>query len=82
MFFRKKAKAAAPPPEPAPAPAPLTPAYGPLGEPDLRGLGRLLWRKKTLILGVTLCAAGAAFVIVNAITPRFRSESRLLLEAR
>ena len=82
MFFRKKAKAAAPPPEPAPAPAPLTPAYGPLGEPDLRGLGRLLWRKKTLILGVTLCAAGAAFVIVNAITPRFRSESRLLLESR
>ena len=48
----------------------------------MRGLGRLLWQKKALILGVTLCAAGAAFVVVNAITPRFRSEARLLLESR
>src|SRR5579885_3420735 len=78
MFFRKKAKAAAPPPAPVPPP----PVYGPMGEPDMRGLGRLLWRKKTLIFGITLCCAGAAFVVVNAITPRFRSESRLLLESR
>jgi len=83
MFFRKKAKAAAPPPQPAAvAPPPPAPAYGPMGEPDMRGLGQLLWRKKVLILGITLCCAGAAFVIVNAITPRFRSESRLLLESR
>jgi len=83
MFFRKKSKADAPLPQPAPIPAPPPPpAYVPAGEPDLRGLGSLLWRKKALILGITLCCAGAAFVIVNAITPRFRSESRLLLESR
>ena len=52
------------------------------GEPDMRGLGRVLWQKKTKILGFTLISAAAAFVIVNSITPRYRSESRLLLEAR
>src|SRR3569833_4159390 len=83
MFFRKKSKAAAPPSQPAPAPAPPPPrVYAPAGEPDLRGLGSILWRKKALILGITLCCAGAAFVIVNAMTPRYRSESRLLLESR
>ena len=83
MFFRKKTKAAAPLPQPAPVPAaPPPPVYVPAGEPDLRGLGRILWRKKALIIGISLCCAGAAFVIVNAMTPRFRSESRLLLESR
>ncbi|HZT27530.1 MAG TPA: exopolysaccharide transport family protein [Pseudolabrys sp.] len=48
----------------------------------MRGLGRALWRKKGTILGVTLIAAAAAFVVVNAITPRYRSEARILLEAR
>jgi len=51
-------------------------------EPDLRGLGRVLWQRKTRILGLTLLAAGAALFIVNSITPRFQSEARLLLEAR
>ena len=52
------------------------------GEPDLRGLGRVLWQKKARILGLTLLAGGVAFLVVNAITPRYQSESRLLLEAR
>jgi uncharacterized protein involved in exopolysaccharide biosynthesis/Mrp family chromosome partitioning ATPase len=52
------------------------------GEPDIMGLGRLLWLKKGRILGFTLIAAAAAFVVVNAITPRYRSEARLLLEVR
>jgi polysaccharide biosynthesis transport protein len=73
MLFRKKSKAAAAPPL---APIAIT------GEPDLRGLGRLLWAKKAKILGITLLAATAAFAVVNTITPRYRSESRLLLEAR
>ncbi len=48
----------------------------------MRGLGRALWQKKDLIIGFTLIAAVAAFVVVNAITPRYRSEARLLLEVR
>ena len=75
MVFRKKSNLAAPP---APAEMPYTVD----GEPDFRSLGRYLWLRKTRILAVTLACAGAAFVVVNAITPQFRSESRLLLEAR
>ncbi len=75
MFLRKKQKSAA-----APAP-PAAPVAG-YGEPDMRGLGRVLWQKRKTILGITLIAAAVAFLVVNAITPRYRSESRLLLEAR
>ena len=75
MFFRKKSTAASPPIAAVAPPA----VYG---EPDMRGLGRVLWQKKTRILGFTLLSAAAAFVVVNAITPRYRSESRLLLEVR
>lgn len=52
------------------------------GEPDLRGLGRALWRRKSTIILFTLVSAAIAFVVVNSISPRYRSEARLLLEAR
>ena len=76
MLFRKKSKVAAAPVAPPTVPIAVT------GEPDLRGLGRVLWAKKTKILGITLLVAAAAFAVVNTITPRYRSELRLLLEAR
>jgi len=79
MFFSRKPKAVV-------APAPVAPAViqplSPTGEPDIVGLGRLLWQKKSRILGFTLVAAAGAFLVVNSITPRYRSESRLLLEVR
>ena len=84
MFFRKKAKSEAetapvpPPAQPAPPPA----VFAPTGEPDMRSLGRILWQKRMRILTVTVCAAAAAFVIVNMITPRYRSETRVLLDSR
>src|SRR5262249_4295765 len=74
MLFRRKSKTAA-------APAPVIASFA-AGEPDMRGLGRLLWQKKARIFVLTLLAAGLAFLVVNAITPRYQSESRLLLEAR
>ena len=79
MFFRRKSKdkeVAAPLPTPAPIPA------NPTGEPDFRTLGHALWRRKFRILAFTLIAAVAAFVVVNSITPRYRSEARVLLEAK
>ena len=83
MFFSRKSKAdAAPAPVVAPVIAPVVSPLSATGEPDIVGLGRLLWSKKSTILGFTLIAAAAAFVVVNAITPRYRSESRLLLEVR
>ena len=75
MLFRKKSNVANPS---ALAAVPIAVD----GEPDLRALGRILWAKKANILGITLLAAVAAFVVVNTMTPRYRSESRLLLEAR
>ncbi|HEY6022726.1 MAG TPA: exopolysaccharide transport family protein, partial [Pseudolabrys sp.] len=75
MVFRRKSKTAA---APAPSIAPLAVD----SEPDMRGLGRLLWQKKARILGLPLLAGGVAFLVVNMITPRYQSESRLLLEAR
>jgi uncharacterized protein involved in exopolysaccharide biosynthesis/Mrp family chromosome partitioning ATPase len=62
--------------------APIVAPVATSGEPDMRGLGRVLWAKKTKILGITLLSAATAFAVVNSITPRYRSESRLLLEAR
>jgi len=52
------------------------------GEPDMGSLGRALWRNKGRILAVTLIAAAGAFTVVNLMTPRYRSETRILLEAR
>src|SRR5690349_662011 len=50
------------------------------GELDLRALGLALWRKKRWIIIPTLAAAVLAFVAVNMITPRYRSEARVLIE--
>jgi succinoglycan biosynthesis transport protein ExoP len=54
----------------------------PLGDIDLTALGRALWRKKTLILGLTFLTAGLAFAAVNFVTPRYKSEARVLIETR
>lgn len=76
-MFRKKSPPTVPPPQPV-----LVQAVALDGEPDLRALGRLLWQKKLIILGVTLACAAVAFVVVNSMTPRYRSEARVLLDAR
>src|SRR6185437_402311 len=74
MFLRKKT-------QPPVAPLPVVP-LAIEGEPDIRGLGRLLWQRIGRIIAVALICAAGAYVVANAITPRYRSESRLLLEAR
>ena len=51
-------------------------------ELDLGVLGRSLWHKKLWIIGLTLATAAAAFAVVNLITPRFKSEARVLIETR
>jgi tyrosine-protein kinase Etk/Wzc len=82
MFFSRKSKGGAGPAAPAPVSVPVFTPISPTGEPDIVGLGKLLWRKKMMIVGFTLVVAAVAFVVVSAITPRYRSESRLLLEVR
>jgi succinoglycan biosynthesis transport protein ExoP len=77
-FSRMKSKPAAAPAAPPASPAPSAAT----GEPDMLGLGRALWQKRATIVSITLIVATAALLVVNAITPQYRSESRLLLEAR
>jgi succinoglycan biosynthesis transport protein ExoP len=57
-------------------------APGSEGEADLGGLARALWRNKRSIIGPTLIAAAAGFIAVNLMTPKFKSEARVLFEGR
>jgi polysaccharide biosynthesis transport protein len=51
-------------------------------ELDLGALGRALWRRRATIIGSTLAAAAIAFLAVSLIAPRYKSESRVLIETR
>ena len=51
-------------------------------ELDLRALGTSLWRKKWKIIVPGLIAAVLSLLAVNLITPRYKSEARLLIEGR
>src|ERR1700687_827333 len=51
-------------------------------ELDLGALGRALWRRRASILALTLGAAVIAFVAVGLITPKYKSETRVLIETR
>jgi uncharacterized protein involved in exopolysaccharide biosynthesis/Mrp family chromosome partitioning ATPase len=53
-----------------------------IDELDLAALGRALWRRKGRIAALTLLAAGLAFAAVNLVTPRYKSEARVLIETR
>ena len=49
---------------------------------DLGGLFGAIWRKRMRVLLATAACAGVAFVGANLITPKYKSEARLLIEAR
>jgi succinoglycan biosynthesis transport protein ExoP len=51
-------------------------------EINLGAVARALWRSKRAIIGPTLLMAVAAFIGVNLITPRYKSEARVLIEGR
>lgn len=51
-------------------------------ELDLSALGRALWDRKVAILTVTALAAILSFAAVSMITPRYKSEARVLIENR
>jgi exopolysaccharide transport family protein len=52
------------------------------GELDLGAVGRALLRKKWWVFGPALAIAALTFVGVNLITPKYKSESRVLIEGR
>ncbi len=52
------------------------------GDIDLRLIGQALARKKHLIIGPTLLALVLSLAVVNLITPRYKSEARILIDGR
>ena len=52
------------------------------GEVSLGTIVRALWRNKRAIVGPTLIMAAAAFIAVNLLTPKYKSEARVLVEGR
>jgi polysaccharide biosynthesis transport protein len=83
-FWRAgKDKAAAPRAMAKPAPASTRPsATPPSGDLDLRALGQALARKRGWIIIPTLLAAVLSLTAVNLVTPRYKSEARILIDGR
>ncbi|MEX0840706.1 MAG: GumC family protein, partial [Xanthobacteraceae bacterium] len=51
-------------------------------ESELRELGRVLWYRRWHIIGPAIITALLAFIVVQTVTPRYRSEARILIESR
>jgi succinoglycan biosynthesis transport protein ExoP len=64
--------------------APIAPRPAPVesGDIDLHALGAALARKRGWIIVPTVLALVASVAIVNLITPRYKSESRILIDGR
>jgi succinoglycan biosynthesis transport protein ExoP len=66
-----------------PAPASTGPAASAVsGDLDLRVLGQALLRKRGWIIVPTVLAAVLSIAAVNLITPRYKSEARILVDGR
>lgn len=66
-----------------PAPLPSKPAVASSsGDLDLPALGRALIRKRGWIIVPTVLALVGALTAVNMITPRYKSEARILIDGR
>src|ERR1700738_4115150 len=65
------------------APAPYKQASAPVsGDLDLRALGQALARNRWWIIAPTLLAAVLSIAAVNLVTPRYKSEARILIDGR
>src|SRR3954451_21268638 len=71
-------------PKPEAKPAPVVAKQDPVesGDLDLHALGGALARKRNWIIVPTVLALVASIAIVNLITPRYKSESRILIDGR
>src|ERR1700726_2808917 len=66
-----------------PAPATYQPATAPSsGDLDMRALGEALARKRGWIVVPTVLAAVLSITAVNLVTPRYKSEARILVDGR
>jgi uncharacterized protein involved in exopolysaccharide biosynthesis/Mrp family chromosome partitioning ATPase len=84
VFWRKakeKAQAERPAAEPAPSSIKSVAAVM-AGDLDLRALGEALSRRRNWIIVPTAIAAVLSIAAVNLITPRYKSEARILIDGR
>ncbi|AWN48620.1 lipopolysaccharide biosynthesis protein [Methylobacterium terrae] len=77
-----KGRKAARTPQPPAADAEAGPARGAEDGLSLGDVGRLLRRRKLVILLPTLAAFGLSVAFVQVVTPRYTAESKILLESR
>lgn len=81
---KAEAKVAEAAPQVEAKPAPVAPKQAPVesGDIDLHALGGALARKRGWIIVPTVLALVASIAVVNFITPRYKSESRILIDGR
>jgi uncharacterized protein involved in exopolysaccharide biosynthesis/Mrp family chromosome partitioning ATPase len=66
-----------------PAPVSYEPAASPVsGDLDMRALGEALLHKRGWIIVPTVLAAVLSITAVNLVTPRYKSEARILIDGR
>ncbi|MDB5609674.1 MAG: lipopolysaccharide biosynthesis protein [Bradyrhizobium sp.] len=68
--------------KPGPAATRPSAASSPSGDLDLHALGHALVRKRGWIIVPTVIAAVLSIATVNLITPRYKSEARILIDGR
>lgn len=67
----------------AAAHAPAVPVASPeVGDVDLRAIWDTLVRKRMWVIGPTVLAFVLSLLVVNVITPRYKSEARILIDGR
>jgi succinoglycan biosynthesis transport protein ExoP len=81
LAFWRSGKAAAAP-APKVAPIPVKPTATQAGDLDFLAIGQALGRKRNWIIVPTLLAAVLSIAAVNMITPRYKSEVRILIDGR
>ncbi len=67
--------------EPAPVASKST-ATPVSGDLDLRALGESLWQKRNWVIVPTVLAAVLSMAAVNLVTPKYKSEARILIDGR
>ena len=82
LAFWRFDKASAASAHPKVAPAADGPPAAQAGELDFLAIGQALARKRSWIIVPTVLAAALSITAVNMITPRYKSEARILIDGR
>jgi polysaccharide biosynthesis transport protein len=82
LAFWRSGKAVSEPTDPIVTPVADKPVTAPVGDLDFVAIGQALSRKRNWIIVPTVLAAVLSITAVNLITPRYKSEVRMLIDGR